>query len=306
MKILLKTFSVFLFLQFGVTYCFAQTRHEFTHLQMGTQFRMVFYKADSVKAQRLADTCWERLDELNLVMSDYRSDSEVMQLCTKAEVGEWYSVSKDLFSVIFESQRAAEFTNGLFDISISPLTKLWRRARRKGVLPTKSQVDLARQNVGYQFFELNSASHCIRFLKLNIRLDLGGIGKGFALDELMKILKSEHVNSFLIEAGGSILLGDSPPDAYSWKINISDEEYSLSNCGISTSGDRFQFVEIDGRRYAHILDPRTGLGFHKPHEITIIASNTTIADWASTAVYLMDETELSEFLQKHLELQLIK
>jgi len=297
--------TIFLFFSFS-HFSAAQTRHEFTHLQMGTQFRLVFYEADSTKAQQLADSCWKRLDELNLVMSDYRSDSEIMQLCTQAKVNEWYAVSEDLFNVIAESQRAAEFSNGLFDITISPLTKLWRRARRKGVLPTKNQVDLVRQNIGYPFVELSTASQCIRFLKPDMRLDLGGIGKGFALDELMEILSNENVKSVLIEAGGSILLGDSPPEVDSWKINISEKECSLSNCGISTSGDRFQYIEMGGKRYAHILDPRTGLGFHKPHEITIIAPNATTADWASTAAYLTDEKELSNLLQKHLELQLIR
>lgn len=173
-------------------------------------------------------------------------------------------------------------------------------------MPTKNQVNLARQNIGYQYVELDMVSKKISFLKPNMRLDFGGIGKGFALDELAEILKRENVKSFLLEAGGSILLGDSPPDADSWKITISDQEYNLSGCGISTSGDCFQFVEIDGRRYAHILDPRTGFGFSKPHEITIVAPTAATADWVSTAAYLMDETELSDFLKACPELQLVR
>lgn len=290
----LFSFYIFLFL-FNFQISTAQTRHEFTHLQMGTQFRMVFYEADSAKAQRLANTCWKRLDALNLVMSDYRSDSEIMQLCVNAKVGEWYSVSEDLFHIISESQKAAELTDGLFDITISPLTKLWRRAKRKSVLPIPSQLKIAREYIGYQFIELDSLTKSICFFKPGMRLDFGGIGKGFALDELMETLKNENVNSALLEAGGSILLSNPPPDENSWKINIGDEGYNLSNCGISTSGDRFQFVEIDGKRYAHILDPRTGLGFHEPHEITVIAPNATTADWASTAAYLMSEVELEQF-----------
>lgn len=287
---------VFCFCTFLGSVCFAlavssQTRQEFTHLQMGTQFRLVFYESDSVKAQRLAKTCWQRLDELNLIMSDYRSDSEIMQVCAQYTTKEWITVSNDLFCVIAASQRASELTNGLFDSTISPFTKLWRRTKRTAVLPTREQLKLAREGVGYQFVELDSVSRSIRFLKPDMRLDLGGIGKGFALDELLKFLKNESVSSALIEAGGSILLGDSPPDENSWKITIGEKEYGLSNCGISTSGDRFQFVEIAGKRYAHILDPRTGLGFHNPHEVTVIAGNATVADWASTAAYLMDDTD---------------
>lgn len=293
MKILLN----FLFLAFFLIspqFFYAQTRYEFTHLQMGTQFRAVFYETDSVKAKRIAGICWKRLDNLNLVLSDYREDSEIMQLCVNAKVKEWQAVSEDLYSVIAESQRAANLTNGLFDVTISPLTKLWRRARRQNVLPTNEQLELARESIGYQFVELDSVSRKVRFLKSNMRLDFGGIGKGFALDEMAKILKQESVNSFLFEAGGSILLGDSPPNAFSWKITISEKEFNLSNCGISTSGDRFQFVEIEGKRYAHILDPRTGFGFHAPHEITVISDNATTADWASTTAYLMKEPELKK------------
>lgn len=287
-------FSLFLLVLYSHS-SVAQTRHEFTHLQMGTQFRMVFYEADSAKANRLANACWKRLDELNLVMSDYRSDSEIMQLCAGANVKEWYAVSEDLFSVILESQQAATLTDGLFDITISPLTKLWRRTRRKGVLPDAIQLQNARETIGYQSIEIDSAARLIRFLKPDMRLDFGGIGKGFALDELKRILFKENVRSVLLEAGGSILLGDPPPHADSWKINIGEKGYDLSNCGISTSGDRFQFVEINGKRYAHILDPRTGFGFHEPHEITVVAPKAVTADWASTAAYLMNETELKRF-----------
>lgn len=269
----------------------AQTRQEFTHLQMGTQFRVVFYEADYTKAQQVANSCWKRLDELNLVMSDYRSDSEIMQLCVNAKVGEWQRVSEDLYNVIAESQRAAKLTNGLFDVTISPLTKLWRRARRQHKLPDDLQVQKAMQIVGYQFVEMNQMPQSIRFLKPNMRLDFGGIGKGLALDELMKILKNEGVNSFLLEAGGSLLLGSPPPNEDSWKITIVEKEYNLVNCGISTSGDKYQFVEVNGKRYAHILDPRTGFGFHEPHTVTVIANDATTADWASTAAYLMSDME---------------
>lgn len=297
---------VFLFWVLNPRPSTAQTRQEFTHLQMGTQFRAVFYEADSVKAKRIAAICWKRLDELNLVLSDYREDSEIMQLCVNAKVEEWQAVSEDLYSIIAESQRAANLTNGFFDVTISPLTKLWRRARRQNVLPTHKQLEIARENIGYQFIELDSVSRKVRLLKPNLRLDFGGIGKGYALDELAKTLKQEGVNSFLLEAGGSILLGDSPPNVMSWKITISEKEFNLSNCGISTSGDRFQFVEIDGKRYAHILDPRTGFGFHAPHEITVISDNATTADWASTAAYLMNEVELNNFMEKCPKVQIVR
>ncbi len=301
-----KTQAIIFFLFFYLSHASAaQTRHEFTHQQMGTRFKLVFYETDSSKAQQVANFCWKRLDELNLTMSDYRSDSEIMQLCVNAKVGEWQRVSQDLYRVIAESQRAAELTNGLFDVTISSLTKLWRRARRQQQLPDEWQVQKARQVVGYQFIELDLVTQSVRFLKPDMRLDFGGIGKGFALDELMKILKNEGVSSFLLEAGGSILLGDPPPNQNSWKITISEKDYSLVNCGISTSGDRYQVIEIKGRRYAHILDPRTGLGFHEPHTVTVIAPDATTADWASTAAYLMTEAELSSFKKECPKLKIL-
>jgi thiamine biosynthesis lipoprotein len=123
-----------------------------------------------------------------------------------------------------------------------------------------------------------------------MRIDFGGIGKGYAEDEMMKVLQQNNIQSAMIEAGGNILVSNSPSDLpKGWEIIINKETFYLSNCGISTSGDVYQFVEIDGKKYAHILDPKTGIGFAEPHQVSVIADNGTNSDWLSTALYLMNQ-----------------
>jgi len=123
---------------------------------------------------------------------------------------------------------------------------------------------------------------------------------------MLKVLKENGIKSALIEAGGNIVVSNSPTDSpKGWEIIINQEKYYLKNCGVSTSGDAYQFVEIEGKKYAHILDPKTGIGYAEPHQVSIIAKNGTISDWLSTALYLMP-TESGQKLAKKIKAKAIK
>jgi FAD:protein FMN transferase len=295
--------GLFLFLSLQL---FAQKHFEFTHPQMGTMFRVVVYASDSLTAKNATQKAFVRLDELNMILSDYREDSEVNTLCRTAGSGEYIKVSPDLWNILQESVKAAKLSDGNFDVTIGPLTQLWRRMKRQKQLPTPAQISEAKAKIGIGKILFNTKSQSVMLETKGMRLDFGGIGKGFAEDEMMKIMKENGIKSALIEAGGNIVVSNSPkesPDG--WEIIINKEKYFLKNCGISTSGDAYQFVEIDDKKYAHILDPKTGIGYAEPHQISVIAKDGTTSDWISTALYLMPQ-ENGKKLAKKLKVRTIQ
>lgn len=266
---------------------------------MGTMFKIILYSTDSLSANKASQKAFARLDELNLILSDYREDSEINRLCRSAGSGASIKISKDLWAILQESVKAAILSKGYFDVTIGPMTQLWRRMKRQKQLPNQQQIDEARAKVGVENISFDTKDQSVMLKKQGMRIDFGGIGKGFAEDEMMKILKKMRVRSAMIEAGGNIVVTNSPSDSpKGWKVTINTKEYFLKNCGISTSGDLYQFVEIEGKKYAHILDPKTGIGYTEPRQISVIAKDGTSSDWLSTALYLMDKKEGTKLVKK--------
>jgi FAD:protein FMN transferase len=276
---------LFLFFCFSV---FGQTRYEFSHPQMGTVFKIILYTNDSLSGVYASQKAFLRLDSLNLILSDYREDSEINRLCRTSGTSQFVKVSNDLWNIMQESIKAAKLTNGYFDVTIGSMTQLWRRMKRQKILPSQHQIEEARAKVGIKNIFQNADNQSIMLDKKGIRIDFGGIGKGFAEDEMIKILKENGIKSAMIEAGGNIVVSESPIDSpEGWEIIINGKKHFFKNCGISTSGDTYQFVEINGKQYSHILDPKTGIGFTKSKQISVITNNGISSDWLSTALYLM-------------------
>ena len=277
-----------LFLFFCIS-VLGQNKYEFSHPQMGTMFKIILYAKDSSSAILASQKAFLRLDQLNLILSDYREDSEINQLCRTAGSGQSIKVSDDLWGIMQASVKAAQLSQNNFDITIGPLVQLWRRMKRQKELPSTNQIDEARTKVGIEHIVSDAATQSILLKKQGMRIDFGGIGKGYAEDEMMKVLQAHGINAAIIEGGGNIVISDAPPvsDGKGWKVIINNKEYYLSNCGVSTSGDLYQFVEIDGLKYSHIVDPKTGIGVTVPRQLSIISADGTSSDWLSTALYLM-------------------
>ena len=180
-------------------------------------------------------------------------------------------------------RRSAEASDGAFDVTIGPLTKLWRRARRWKELPEAEALAAARASVGYQFLRLDPKLARLRLLKPNMRLDLGGIAKGYAAEEAVKAVVGCGVSRVLVRASGDIAAADPPPGERGWRVGIAplnpDDPpkrfVEIANCGISTSGDARQHLIVNGRRYSHIIDPRTGEPVSGRSSVTVIAPRGT-------------------------------
>ena len=273
----------------------ALQRFEFTEPHMGTTFRIVLYAPDEAIAKKAAKAAFARVAELNATMSDYQPTSELMRLCEKAG-GAPVEVSADLFEVLRRSEEFAKLTDGAFDISISPVVRLWRKARRTGAMPKAEVINKALQLVDYRRIKLDVKTRTVHLLLIGMLLDLGGIAKGYAADAALAVLRQHGITRALVAAGGDIAVGDAPPAAQAWKVGIAPLKnpgaepthyLALTNAGVSTAGDAEQFVEIDGRRYSHIIDPKTGYGLVGRRSVTVIAPNATTSDGLDTGLCIL-------------------
>ncbi len=261
-------------------------RHEYAQIQMGASFKMIFYAPDERTANLAAKAAYDRVRQLNDVLSDYDEKSELSRLSDTAGSGRAVAVSDDLWRVLVRSLEVSRDTEGAFDISVGPLVRLWRQSRVVKMLPSPERLEAARKAVGYEAIRLDGTHRTVTLVRPGMRLDVGGIGAGFAADEALAVLKKHGITRALVDASGDIALGDPPPDKAGWRIGIAPLDarappsryVTLSNCAISTSGDAWQFVEIAGKRYSHIVNPQTGLGLTERSSVTIVAKDCTTAD----------------------------
>src|SRR5262249_53301249 len=161
---------------------------EFVQPHMGTVFRIVFYASDGPSAQRAAQAAFSRIAELDHIMSDYQASSELMQLCRRGG-GPPITGGEDLFAGVNAAPERGGESEGAFDITVGPLVRLWRRARRQHELPEPARLTQALALVGYQKLRLDARAHTAQLLKSGMLLDLGGIAKGYAADETLGVLK---------------------------------------------------------------------------------------------------------------------
>ena len=272
-------------------------RFEFESKHMGTTFRIALYAADKATAKKAADAAFARVAELDAIMSDYKKDSELMLLCKTfaTDVGEPVKVSDDLFFVLLKAEKLSRRSDGAFDVTVGPVVQLWRLARRTQELPDPKEFAKAREKVGYKKVKLDPAKKTVQLTTPGMQLDLGGIAKGYAADEALKLLREKHgIKRALVAASGDIACGDPPPGADGWTVEIAPiarsqkpRTLTLANAAVSTSGDLEQFVEIKGMRYSHVLDPKTGLGLTGRRSVTVIARNGITADSMTKAVSVL-------------------
>lgn len=282
----------------------AQPRHEFTELHMGVAVRLVLHADHPGAARTAARAAFDRIAELEDVLSDYRPASEVRRL-EHRDTG-WVAVSSELAAVLAAARRIAALSDGAFDPTAGALTALWRESRRSGRLPHAARLDHARARTGWERFTLDTSRALLHLSVPGIRFDLGGIAKGYILGQAMHVLRRRGTPRALIEAGGDILLGEPPPGREGWMVEHPGLHGTpLHGLAIATSGTREQFVEIDGMRYAHLLDPRTGLGLTRHVEVTVIGPDPMLADALATAVAVMEPGQAARLLQAHPRFRLV-
>jgi len=299
-------------------------RYEYTHPQMGTRFRLVLYASDDTVASEAAGAAFARVDQLNARLSDYLHGSELNRLSASSGTGAVVPVSADLYRVIETAQNISRRSDGAFDITVGPVVRLWRQARRARRLPDDHRIEKALRSVGYQHIQRHPDTRSITLRQPDMRLDLGGIAKGYAAHEMIKTLEERGVNRALIDAGGDLMLAGPPPNRETWRVALMPvprkgsgvrvqgsekpkprAEAELveaeapdkskptpyvraTDVAVATSGDAFQHVDIAGVRYSHIVDPRTGIGMTTQTAATVIHPDGAIADALASACCVLE------------------
>jgi thiamine biosynthesis lipoprotein len=267
------------------------SRFEFSEPHMGTVFRIVLYAEDEAAARKAATAAFQRVAQLDAALSDYKDDSELMRLPLAGQVSQPVPVSDDLYRVLVTAQEIAARTGGAFDVTVGPLVRLWRRARRTGELPDPESLAQARQLTGYTMLRIDPKTRSVLLKRRGMLLDLGGIAKGYAAQEALAVLGRHGIHSALVAAGGDIVTGEPPPGEPGWRVGVGSppsQYLSLHHAAVSTSGDAEQHVEIGGVRYSHIVDPRTGLGVTGRSSVTVVAPEGALADALATAASVLE------------------
>jgi len=327
---LLRTFTAILacLLVFAfLTACTTKTthtslsRHEFHRIIMGVDARIILYAHTADHATTAAAAAFDRLNQLNAICSDYLTSSELNTLIA-APHNSAHPISPDLFRVLSIAEELRAASNNSFDISLAPAITLWREARATKRLPTPDQLNdaLARRAP----ILLDPIARTATLPKPHMRLDLGGIAKGYAAHQAVLTLRAHHTPNCLVALAGDISVGDAPPhdqpheqphqppnEPNGWRIaidhgttNTSTDASTppralfLTNTCISTSGTNIQYIEVNGVRYAHLINPHTGLGSTTTTAITITGPEGAHTDALATALCLMNESDRAALLQR--------
>lgn len=305
--IMLRSYCIIIIYVFFSVRLNAQQKFIFEQPKMGSPFTITIFTNDSVKAAAVVAKAFLLADTLNNILSDYIDSSEINCLSNTAGKNNYVPVSQPLFHIIQQAQEAAGLSKGAYDITIGPVVKLWRQARKSKTFPNKDSLQSALQKVGYRYIHLDTAKHAVYLEKKGMLLDVGGLGKGFVAHAALDLIKQNGFNSAMVNAGGKIVMADAPGNQKGWLIGINQPEekndilpqmLALQNMAVSTSGDIYQYVELNGKKYSHIVDPKTGIGVTHQRNVTVIAPDGTTADWLSTACSVLSVKQSMRLIKK--------
>ena len=273
-----------------------EKRFNFTQPKMGSPFTITFYHSDTILANQLANNCFLLVDSLVAIYSDYIDSSELNRLSATSGQGRFVTVTPALYKILLYSQRAYLLSEKTFDISVGPLTRFWRKARKETRFPELNEILEKKKAVGFDKIKFDTITKTVCLTQPGMQLDLGGIAQGYIAQKVLERLQQYNIHIALINVSGDIAIGNPPPGKSGWSIGINvpqqeekllNKKLLLYNCAVSTSGDVYQFFEHNGKRYSHIIDPRTGYGITTPRNVTVIAKDATTADWLATACSIL-------------------
>lgn len=250
---------------------------------MGTTYTVVLYGYSMVQMQVAMEAAFQEVRRVDRMLSNYRPDSELGEV-NRYAAERPVKVTPELFALLSESERYSRESERTFDITVGPLVKVWGFYRGTGRLAGKQEVAQALEKVGYRNVLLDAANRTVRFVRPGVELDPGGIGKGYAVDRMVTLLKENGITSALVNGGGSSIYGlGSPANGdRGWEVNIRDPKSPskvvanvyLRNESMSTSGSSEKFFLAEGRIHSHIIDPRTGYPAEGVLEVSVIAPRT--------------------------------
>jgi FAD:protein FMN transferase len=266
------------------------TRVEAADEAMGATFSVVAYGENRAQLDQAVAAAFEEVHRLDRMLSNYDPASE-WSLVNRSAASHSVPVSRELFQLLSDCQRYSQESEGAFDVTVGPLMRLWGFYKGEGLLPRGVEVTRVLGQIGYRHVRLDREASTVRFDRVGVELDPGGIGKGYAVDRMIAVLKAHGVSIALVSAGGSSIYGmGAPPEAPDgWLVTIRDPrdphrtaaEVKLKNMSLSTSGSYEKFFWAGDRRYSHIMDPRTGYPAQGVASVSVLAPRTIDSEaWA--------------------------
>lgn len=264
-------------------------------VSMGTEFQALVAGADPEYLRAAAHEALDEVERLEARLSHYRADSEICDLNQRAAYGP-VRLEPSLFALLARALALGAATGGAFDCTAGALIRCWGFFRGQGRMAEPEAVAEARERVGGHLVEMDAGERTVRFLRDGVQVHLGAIGKGYAVDLALQTLRALRVPAALVHGGTSTLAAyGSPPGADGWVVGLRDPRRAERRVGrvriregaLSTSGDYEQFFEAEGRRYSHILDPRTGYPAAGMRSATFLAASAADTDALSTAAFVL-------------------
>jgi thiamine biosynthesis lipoprotein len=262
---------------------------------MGTLFAIVMYGPDDDTMRRAADAAFEEARRLDRLLSNYIQESE-WSAVNRDAAARPVRVSNELFDLLDACLGYTRRSEGAFDITVGPLMKAWRFYKGEGALPKREEVANALARVGARHVRLDRGARTVRFDGEGVELDPGGIGKGYAVDRMIEVLKRYGIRAALVSGGGSSVygLGAPPEEPRGWRMEISAPESPdtmaaevfLKDLSMSTSGSYEKFFYAGGRRYSHLMDPRTGYPAQGVSAVSVVSARTIDSEAWTKAVFV--------------------
>lgn len=274
-----------------------QKRYSFTQPKMGSPFTIILYANDSTLAIDLARQSFSLVDSFVNIFSDYIDTSELSLLNASAVLNAApVKVSPAMLDILVLSKTAFQKSGGAFDITVGPLIKLWRKARKTKTFPTAEMVLNAKQLTCFTNLVIDTINKTARLKSPGMQIDLGGIAQGYIAQKIIEFLNAHQVSNALVNASGDIVVSGAPPASQGWLVGVNlpeskeellSQKLLLQHKAVTTSGDAYQYIDHEGKRYSHITDPRSGYGVTYQRNVTIIAGDGTTADWLATACSIL-------------------
>lgn len=269
-----------------------EPRERFTYerLCMGVRTVVMLHAPDADTAREAANAAFARIAAVEQAASDYRPESEAMRLCRAGTA----VVGADLWALLVASREVWRASDGAFDPTLGPVVALWREMRTTGTRPAEDLLAQARAKCGFDKVTLDAATQRVTLATPGMRLDFGGIAKGYAAQVAVEELRARGLAHCLVALAGDVVAGAAPPGTPGWRVELAEREGGMpfqvlwiADQALSTSGAAHQSVTRDGVTYAHVVDPRTGLGARRLHTCSVLAPRGEQADGWSTALALL-------------------
>lgn len=282
-------------------------RYEDSRLSMACTYSIVAYGDDANRLKQAVKEAFDEVDRIDRLMSHYKPDSPLSQINREAAQRP-VKTDAELFDFIAECVRYSRQSNGAFDITVGPLMKVWGFFRGEGRMPSARELQAVRKKIGWQHLQLNAQDRTIQFDCAGVELDLGGIAKGYAVDRVVAMLNTRGITKALISAGGSTFYAlGSPPHSDAWEVQLQDPldarkialTVRLKDQSLSVSGSAEKFFELNGKRYSHIMNPRTGRPVMNVLSVAVIAPTGTMGDALDNAFYVQGVRQTKAALKRY-------